>query len=202
MSLEVYLLRHAESMNNVRDPSLHVPDPPLTELGLWQARRLAPVVAAWDPHAVLCSPLLRSLQTAAPIVAAAGVPWHCWADVVEANRAHPPDGQPLSVLRERFPTVLFEEPLPWPGYPGLETPEEIALRAERLLSRVLTTFPDGTRLAVVGHGRFNAYLLRSALRAPQDGRVEIVQGNTCINHLHLGPESVALLRYNDCAHLA
>lgn len=202
MSLDVYLLRHAESVNNTLPAAEHIPDPPLTDLGRWQAAHLASAVAAWRPEVIVCSPLQRSLDTAAPLFAATGVPWLCWADVVEANRAHPTDGTPVAALRGRFPAVAFEPDMPWPGFPGPETSGQAAARAERLIARLAAAFPDGARVAVVGHGRFNAFLLRAWLGSPQDGAVEIVQGNTCINHLHIGPRTVALLRYNDCAHLA
>ncbi len=201
MSLDVYLLRHAESVNNTLPAIEHIPDPPLTDHGRRQAERLAAAVAAWRPDAIVCSPLQRSLHTAAILFGATSVPWLCWAEVSETGRAHPTDGMPLTDLRRRFPAVAFDPGMPWPGFPGPETVGQAAARAQRLIARLVGAFPDGARVAVVGHGGFNAFLLRAWLGCPQDGAVEIIQGNTGIHHLHTEPGAVALLRYNDCTHL-
>lgn len=200
--MDILLLRHGESVNNTLPEHAHIPDPPLTARGRAQAERLAAALAPLRPDVVICSPLLRSLQTAAPLAAGSGVPWLCWADVVEVNRAHPDDGQPLADLQRRYPGVDFEPGMPWPGFPGRETGDQATARADRLSRRLEAGFPAAARVAVVGHGGFNAFLLRSWLGAPQDGTVRVVQGNTCINVIRRVPGATTLLRYNDCGHLA
>jgi len=199
--MELLLLRHGESLNNTLPPAEQVPDPELTALGRRQAGRLAEVVAALAPAVVICSPLLRALDTAQPLVAATGARWLVWADAAESHRAHPGDGQPLEALRRRYPGAGFEANLPWPGYPGVETAEQAAVRGARLAARLRATFAGQERVAVVAHGTLNGYLLRACLGAPQDGSVQIEQGNACINQLLLEAEGrVRLLRCNDCRH--
>lgn len=202
--MELYLLRHGESVNNILPEDRHVPDPELTELGQAQAARLARATAPLAPHVVVSSPLLRSLQTAAPLAAALpGVPWVVWADVAEAHRAHPSDGQPVEGLRLRFPAAEFEPDIQWPGYPGAETPEAVGRRAERLLARLCAAYPAAQdRVAVVAHGGLNQYLLRACIGARQDGAVAITQDNCCINHLWFEADQVRLVRINDVRHLA
>lgn len=200
--MDIFLLRHAESVNNTLPDGEHIADPALTDLGRRQAERLATALAPLRPDVLVCSPLLRSLETALPLVAAASAPCRCWADLVEVNRAHPSDGQPVADLRRRFPSVDFEPEISWPGFPGRETDPQATARADRLIRRLEATFPAGARIAMVGHGGFNAFLLRAWLGAPQDGTVRVVQGNTCINVIRRVPGVTTLLRYNDCGHLA
>ncbi len=200
-STDIWLLRHAESANNPLPEREHRPDPRLTPLGRQQALRLAQALAAQGVQVVLSSPLLRSLETAEPLVAAAGCDWWCWADLAEMNRAHPGDGQAVEALRRAFPAVRYEAALRWPGHPGPESAAAAAARAARVVDRLGSAVPRGGRVAVVGHGTFNAFLLRAWLGAPQDGSVQVVQGNACIHHLRLATGAVHLCRYNDGAHL-
>lgn len=90
----LYLIRHAQSTNNARPIEAHVPDPPLTELGVHQAQLLAEHLAAgnhvspYDEHngditALYCSAMHRSLQTASIIQEAAGVTPEVWVDIHE-----------------------------------------------------------------------------------------------------------------------
>jgi broad specificity phosphatase PhoE len=198
--VDVWLLRHGESVNNTLPRAEHRPDPELTEVGRRQAAELAAAVAPLRPHAVVSSPLIRAMETARPLVAAAGVPWLVWADLAEAHRAHPGDGLPLEALRRRFPGAEFEPGMPWPGYPGEETPQQAAARAARVWTRLRALaegFGPGARVAVVGHTGLHAYIVRECLGAPHDGSVEVVQDNAFLHHLVLEPGGgVRLVRCN------
>lgn len=68
--MEIVLVRHAEP-EWVRD-GFNVDDPPLTERGRHQAEHLASRLAGEVFDEVLVSPLLRTRQTAEPILAALG----------------------------------------------------------------------------------------------------------------------------------
>src|SRR5262249_47047007 len=66
--VRLILVRHAEAAPGQPDESR-----PLTAAGREVARELAARLTAERPDAVLCSPLLRARETAAPIAEAAGV---------------------------------------------------------------------------------------------------------------------------------
>jgi probable phosphoglycerate mutase len=70
--MEVVIIRHAQP-EWVRN-GLSVDNPPLTELGFLQAERLATEIASEHFDEVLVSPLVRTQQTAAPILSALGMP--------------------------------------------------------------------------------------------------------------------------------
>lgn len=64
--MEIVLVRHAQP-EWVRD-DLNVDNPPLTELGLRQARRVADVLADQHFDEIWVSPLVRAQQTAEPLM--------------------------------------------------------------------------------------------------------------------------------------
>jgi len=98
--MNLYLIRHAESVNNARfrdadvvDLSLRDPDPALTSLGHVQAQHLAHFVVhaaelyAQHPHGepllthLIVSPMRRALETARAIAEHAAIPIEVWDDV-------------------------------------------------------------------------------------------------------------------------
>lgn len=109
--MRLLLIRHGQSANNVLAESHghdyatymagRVPEPPLSEIGLCQAQRLAEHLAAaaarplpetdrlaWvtSEHpidALYVSPMLRALQTALPISQALGIQPQVWVDIHE-----------------------------------------------------------------------------------------------------------------------
>ncbi len=116
--MELYIIRHGQSTNNVTmmaDPFAREADPPLTELGQEQAERLAAYLAGGPnledrvmqmpgergvPRGhkltrLLCSPMRRALQTAQPLSAALGLPVEVWVDLHEHGGLYlqSPDGE-------------------------------------------------------------------------------------------------------------
>src|SRR5687767_14217573 len=72
MPTRVWLMRHAET---ARPDVFHgaESDVDLSELGYRQAEAIAPVVAAFKPHAVVSSGMLRARMTAQPIATTCGL---------------------------------------------------------------------------------------------------------------------------------
>lgn len=68
----LYLVRHGQSSGNLRGAFLGHQDPPLTELGLAQAERLASKLDLSSVSTLWCSPLTRACQTAAVLTAFGG----------------------------------------------------------------------------------------------------------------------------------
>ncbi len=199
--MEIFLARHGESANNPLPESAHQPDPELTALGRRQAECLGRHLAALRPAMVLSSPLVRSLATAEPLALATGIPWMVWGDLAEAHRAHPGDGAAVAVLQGRFPAATFAAELHWPGFPGDETPQEAAARAARLAARLVLTGARLGRLAVIGHGNINAYVMRHWMGIPPPAAVRLHQDNAAVHHVRVEARYREILRYNDRAHL-
>ena len=71
--MDLYLIRHAQSLNNAQPPELRVEDPALTDLGHEQSRRLAEHVTSLRLTKLITSPFRRALQTAEHIRLATGL---------------------------------------------------------------------------------------------------------------------------------
>ena len=202
-AVDIFLVRHGESLNNTLPRDRHQPDPPLTERGRLQVAQLAhaDLWASLRPQRIISSPLWRAMDTAAPLVARLEVPWLVWADLAEVHRSHPDDGRPVTELAAAFPGAVFEAGIRWPGHPGDEDPAAAGARARRVVAR-LADLGGVERVALVGHAGFGQYLVRALLSAPQDGSVELLHDNTAVHHLRLREGGATLLRFNDSAHLA
>ena len=72
MSLEVLLIRHGQSEWNASGRWQGQQDPPLTDVGRADARRAASGLGTFD--AVMSSPLLRAVETAAALAEGSELP--------------------------------------------------------------------------------------------------------------------------------
>ncbi|MEZ4668626.1 MAG: histidine phosphatase family protein [Anaerolineae bacterium] len=109
--MELYIIRHAQSTNNVSmiyNSTDRVADPPLTELGFRQAETVAHYLSTthdidrWVdqipesnqlPHGfnftkLYCSPMLRTLQTCLPISRKLNMEAEVWVDLHEHGGIH------------------------------------------------------------------------------------------------------------------
>jgi broad specificity phosphatase PhoE len=66
-TIEIYLVRHGQSLHNVEDRIAGQNDSELTELGFQDARNVAAAIRRSDFEIVYCSDLLRARQTAETI---------------------------------------------------------------------------------------------------------------------------------------
>jgi broad specificity phosphatase PhoE len=124
--MEIVLIRHGQP-EWMRD-DLNVENPPLTELGHHQARRMAKVLATEMFDEVLVSPLQRARQTAAPLYAALGrdeviEPW--LREIGDPNW----HGTPYSLAQDAYRELLARPSLErWSGLEGGESVREFADR--------------------------------------------------------------------------
>lgn len=167
--MEIVLIRHGEP-EWIRD-GLNVVDPPLTERGHEQARRLAEQLAGEHFDEVLVSPLVRARQTAAPLLEALGRseavdPW------LEEIRDPVWHGTPAEKAAEAY-AELRGRPAEerWHGLEGGESIREFVARiragassflADRGVVRSEVELPvwqiadPGSRIALVAHAGTNS----------------------------------------------
>ena len=72
--MKLYVARHGQTLWNLQDRVCGRTDLPLTDIGLRQARELAEQLAPLPICRILCSPLQRARQTAAPAAEQLGLP--------------------------------------------------------------------------------------------------------------------------------
>jgi broad specificity phosphatase PhoE len=131
------LARHGETLDNENGLILGHRDPPLSEIGMQQARQLATAVADAGIVAILVSPLLRARQTAEAVGDAIGVEPVVMAALSESDRGEW-EGQEVAHLKRTSPALhaAFEDGDPNFRFPGGESLREQAERTRRALDIV------------------------------------------------------------------
>lgn len=166
------LIRHAEPAY-VAD-GMSWTDPPLTTRGKHQAERLAERAAAWQIDELWVSPMVRTAETAEPLVEATGVEPETMEWLKEIQNPSEWDGSPADEIEQFFAQALSRpiEEL-WEGSPGGESFYDFHQRihsglagafSERGISRTdsspqLWQGVDDRRVVIVAHAGTNALIL-------------------------------------------
>lgn len=125
----IYLARHGETDWSLSGQHTGLTDLPLTERGQRNACRLGERLKGLTFAKVLTSPLQRAVRTCdlAGFAAAAEVD----RDLLEWNYGQYEGRRTAEILVERPDWQLFRD-----GCPGGETPDQVGVRADRVVSRV------------------------------------------------------------------
>lgn len=139
---KVYLLRHGETEWSLNGRHTGVTDIPLTENGRKLARQLQPILAREKFVTVFTSPLQRARDTCD--LAGLGTLASIDRDLMEWNYGEY-EGLTTDQIRQTRPDwSVFRD-----GCPGGESPPEVSVRADRIVSRVRAV--DGN-VALFSHG--------------------------------------------------
>lgn len=139
---KVYLLRHGETEWSLNGRHTGVTDIPLTENGRKLARQLQPILAREKFVMVLTSPLQRARETCE--LAGLGTLASVDRDLMEWNYGQY-EGLTTEQIRQTRPDwSVFSD-----GCPGGESPLQVSVRADRIVSRVRAM--DGN-VALFSHG--------------------------------------------------
>lgn len=204
---EVVLVRHGASQAHV--PGTAFPliegghaDPPLAPEGHAQAERVGErLAAAAHPSAVFVSPLQRTAQTAAPLLAATGLLATVVPELREVHLGEWEGGELRIRMAERDPLalrVLAEER--WAVIPGAEEAKGLEDRVRQGLTRIVETAGPDKSVVVVLHGGIIGELCRLATGARRFAFIHADNGS--ISRLVVLPGGRMLLRsFNDTSHL-
>ena len=173
--LELYIIRHAQSMGNAgyADESVLTEtekhDPVLTEKGLEQADKAGIYLSEIDFDAVFSSAMLRTVQTATgilrhqktekkldilPLVCEMGIPPEYKGVTFDDIRKINPDAVLAADINENTPMV----------YSNSGSDEEGTFeRAEKAIAYLRNHFSSGEKIAVVSHGAFITYIVFSLM---------------------------------------
>ena len=221
-AVRLLLIRHAESANNASwtgDAAaffrLRSADPDLTERGREQATRLAAHLehVGDEPHELITSPLLRALQTTAPISSALQFPSRVWVDVHELGGVFTGDpGEPASIRPQPgLSRAAIEAEVPgidassvpvdgwWNGtHEGeAERLDRVARVADALRLKA-RAFPD-QRVMIVTHGGFASRLIAALVGVSPTTWFNLA--NTSCSEFELLDDQVRVLSLNDTRHL-
>ena len=213
--MELYLIRHAQSTNQVLDePESKVFDPHLTNLGERQAILLAEHLGSGrerargstdDIDSLVCSPMWRALQTARPLGEALDLSPEVWVDVHEQVRAMETYA---GSTRERIQAAFSDYVLPdeiaeqgWWNRAG-ESRSETMERAIRVAERLWKSAESDQILAIVSHARFIDSLLKVFLNQLPGYDSWYHHFNTGISRLGLGGRRLDIRYLNRVDHLS
>lgn len=188
--MQVFFVRHGQSMGNLTGDYSTDANDQLSELGHQQAAALHRRLLDLDFDAVYCSPLKRALQTIEPYATQTKTTVEVWPEIAEACWQEDRSHQEISDYRTR------SKPLPIHHHDGLFTfkenkavcPIDEETYAEGLfrLQQSVEQFKDlhgGTNdhILVVGHGFALARIIEYFLDIDPIGRFD--HGNTGMSHL-------------------
>lgn len=176
MYLQLYLIRHGESMGNIEtEEPFDTVNPPLTPHGKKQGEALGKRFSSLDEFTLYASPLDRARETASYISREIIID----SELLEKGVRQTDDG--------------FED--------FCETDAECYERAKKIIDKIKTKHRNHENVIIVAHGMFLNQLIKAALDIPYDlMRLSVYNASvTKINFCNDEPTKLAL--QNDISHL-
>ena len=187
----VFLARHGETEWSVTGQHTGRTDLPLTEEGRRQAKRLGARLAGADFAVVLVSPLSRALETAR--LAGFGDVAQVDADLIEWDYGAYDSRTADEIRRER------PDWTPWHGgYPGGETLDDLAARADRIVQRIRPVDGD---VALFAHGHILRIIAARWLEQPAIEASHYYLATATLSVLAWERETPVIERWNEACHL-
>ena len=201
---EILLVRHGESAPARPGQPFELVDghgdPPLSELGRWQAERLGERLVDEEIHAVYVTTLRRTRETAQPFLdRSPHLSPVVEPDLREVHLGEWEGGLFRQKVAEGDPIAsrLFTEER-WDVIPGAEPNDVFAGRVRGALARLADRHRD-QRIVAVSHGG----VIGMALHLATGSRPFALAGadNASVHHLVIVGDRWILRRFNDTSHL-
>jgi broad specificity phosphatase PhoE len=195
----LYLVRHAQSEGNRGEYAGPDDDPPLSEVGREQARRLGQRFARQRVDALYSSPMRRTLETAQAIAEATGLTVRTVEELHEVDLG--PAQHEFDALSEEEALALRERVARQPTWDSFPGSEGSAAARERIVGALDDVIEEcgGKRVAVVAHGAVIMSYVSHILGVERD--ILFYALNAGITSIRAQGERRVLWRLNDVAHL-
>ena len=207
--MELYLIRHAQSLNNARPEEQRVEDAPLTEKGRRQAAYLADWIVSLKLTRLWTSPFLRALQTTQFLHDSTGLRPKVETDLhevcgcVAGVTPQVMEGRPgmtRSEIEAQFPQYDVGKDINESGWWKSKPCESKAIACRRAQAILATTRREfartDERVAYVMHGDFKILLLKCI-----DDRTLENPWNTSVTRCVLTSDDTGLREFNSVQHL-
>jgi probable phosphoglycerate mutase len=187
----IFLVRHGATEWSVLRRHTGRTDLPLTDEGREEVERLGVRLARERFSLVLVSPLVRARETAR--LTGFGDVAEIEADLVEWDYGDY-DGRTAEEIRRDRPGWT-----PWHGgYPGGETLDDLAARADRVLTRVRSVDGD---VALFAHGHILRVITARWLEQPPVEAARYYLSTASLSVLGWERETAVIDRWNEACHL-
>ena len=197
----VLLIRHGEN-EYVKSGKLagHTPGVHLNERGRQQAGALAEALAGVRLKAIYASPLERAVETAEPIARKHGLEIQLRPDLKD-NAIGRWQGRSWKALRRTRAWKVVQQAPSRFRFPEGESFMETQARVVACLEAIVAAHKPKDVLAVVFHADPIKLAVAYYLGMPLDHFQRLGCDTGSITWMYLGPQSAALLRLNQTAHL-
>ena len=188
-----YLARHGEKAWTITGQHTGRTDLPLTERGEANARRLGERLSGLTFAKVFTSPLRRAMRTCE--LAGFGSVAQVDPDLVEWDYGEYEGRLTVDILKERPDWQLFRD-----GCPGGELPQQVAARADRVVSRVRVVAGD---VLVFSSGHFLRVLATRWIGSEAMNGKSLMLGTASLSALGYehGISHPAIRLWNDTHHV-
>ena len=197
------LVRHGQTVWHGENRYVGISDIELNETGRKQARALVRCAQREQPALIVCSPLIRAIETARPTVEACGLELKVEDRLREVDFGDW-EGRTLGEIHEADPSAVetFEEDPVQHGFPGGEPLPKAAQRALEVFRELDKACAEQTVL-VVAHNTLIRLGLCELLGIPlKDYRRRIPRlVNVAVSEMRLNDTGGALYSLNDARNL-
>lgn len=199
MTRRLILVRHGETVDNVRRVAQGWSDSELSERGKRQVAQLAERLITLAPTALYSSTLPRAVSTARAIASVTRLE-PIFMDELKEMNCGDWEGSSFDAVRENDPELY----LAWSRDPHLPCPEgesfhDVLLRLRRAFSRIEAS-GEGECAVIVSHGTAIRIAATELLALPLAAARQFAQDNAAINIFDIGPSTVVLRTWNDASH--
>lgn len=204
--LEIFFIRHADADKGVTDDRDRC-DRDITELGELQLKYLAKRFEGAHFDAVLSSPLVRTVKTAAAVAGSLQdrPPIELVPELIEKGATPGYSGCGLDYLKRYYDNLKQCEDNIFGGKGGdfpNETKEEVLARAKAVIEYLQRRFDYGQKIVVVSHGMFAINFYQAAMGIENEYDFRMTTFNTAVTKIKFTPDGVRRISFhNDVSHL-
>ncbi len=201
--LEIFYIRHADADSGSPEDRDKC-DRDITELGELQLKYLAKRFEGAKFDAVLSSPLVRTVKTAAAVANALEdkpvieiIP-----DLIERGATPGYSGCSIDYLKKYYPKLKMCEDKIYGGEFRNETKEDTLRRAKAVTEYLINRFGYNKKIILVSHGVFGINFYQAAMGIENEYNFRMTTFNTAVTKLKFTSDGVRRISFhNDASHL-
>ena len=205
-ALEIYYIRHADAENGSTDGRDKC-DRDITPLGEKQLALLSERFKGAKVDAILSSPLVRTVRTAAAAAEGIGgdMPIEIVPELIEKGATPGYEGLPVNELKKYYGRLNLCKDrihrLPAAGG-ETESKEQCLERAKAVIEYLKSRFEFGQRIIIVSHGAFAINFHQAAMGISNEYDFRFTTENTAVTKLAFFSDGVRrIVFHNDVSHL-
>ncbi len=201
-ALEIYYIRHADAEKGTT-ADRDVCDRDITELGETQLKYLAKRFEGTKFDAILSSPLVRTVKTAAAVAGATEDKpvIEIMPELIERGATYGYMGCSLEYLGKYYDKLKYCEDKIY-EIPRDETKEDTLLRAKAVIDYLIKRFGYGKKIVIVSHGVYGINFYQSAMGIENEYNFRMTTFNTAVTKIKFMSDGVKRIAFhNDVSHL-